>query len=239
MSDAVRIHPRFNGPPDSANGGYACGTFAITIDAAIVEVTLRRPPPLATDLGVRQGDDATQILHDDTLVAEVRDADELDIDIPAAPPLQRAHDAAARFRGHASHLFPTCFVCGPARSDGLALFPGDVDATGTIDGLLAAPWTPAAEYDIGDGSVDPRIVWSALDCPGGWATELSVSRPAVLGRMSAQLLRPVPIDTPLVVLGWSRGADGRKLYAGSAVCDPSGGPYAVAVATWISISGMA
>ena len=63
------IPPRYNGPPDSANGGYACGLMSEALGGGF-EVTLLRPPPLGVDLDlvgheVRQGD---------ILIAEARRA---------------------------------------------------------------------------------------------------------------------------------------------------------------------
>jgi len=229
MSDLLTIAARFNGPPDSANGGYVCGALAGLLDAPVTEVTLRRPPPLDVAMPVERDDTGVRMMHGSALVAEGRATHLGDVDVPAAPTLDAARDAAAHFRGHEAHLFPKCYVCGPLRADGLRIFPGPVGE------VIAAPWTPATEYDVGNGTVDLRIVWSALDCSGGWANSLSPSWPAVLGRMAVEHRRPVPVGADLVVIGWSRGADGRKLYAGSAVCDPSGNPYAVGVATWISL----
>ena len=54
----ISIDARFNGPPDSGNGGYCSGVFASFVDTsgpdAGVEVTLRRPPPLDTPLTVER-----------------------------------------------------------------------------------------------------------------------------------------------------------------------------------------
>ena len=44
----MRIPARFNGPPGSANGGFACGLVAAELDVASAEVSLRAPPPLET-----------------------------------------------------------------------------------------------------------------------------------------------------------------------------------------------
>jgi hypothetical protein len=41
----------FRGPPNSGKGGYVCGMLARHI-AGAVEVSLRAPPPLETELGV-------------------------------------------------------------------------------------------------------------------------------------------------------------------------------------------
>ena len=46
MNDRVVIDRRFNGPPNSANGGYACGLVGTVVKAPAVRVSLRKPPPL-------------------------------------------------------------------------------------------------------------------------------------------------------------------------------------------------
>src|SRR4051794_26153021 len=48
--DTLVLDPRFNGPPGSANGGYACGAVGELVDGP-AEVTLRSPPPLGAPLG--------------------------------------------------------------------------------------------------------------------------------------------------------------------------------------------
>jgi len=54
VSQTVMFPARFNGPPGSANGGYACGVVAQQVPADRFEVTLRSPPPLDTALGVER-----------------------------------------------------------------------------------------------------------------------------------------------------------------------------------------
>lgn len=55
MTEPSLMFPgRFNGPPGSANGGYACGVIAAHVPAELVEVTLLHPPPLDTELLVEQ-----------------------------------------------------------------------------------------------------------------------------------------------------------------------------------------
>ena len=210
------LDPRFNGPPGSANGGYACGVFSRLVDGC-AEVTLRLPPPLGVEL--RTGDG--RVYDGDALVAEVRPAERPAPELPPHVPLEAA--AATRYAGLDRHPFPTCFACGPARNDGLALRPGPV-----APGIVATPWIPE--------SAEPEITWAALDCPSGWATEIGEGREAVLGRMTADLPRPVTPGTAYVVTGWSIGAEGRKHRAGSVVRDESGEVYAVALATWIYLA---
>ena len=48
MTEALVIPTRYCGPPGSGNGGYVCGRIAAYANGPVT-VTLRRPPPLATD----------------------------------------------------------------------------------------------------------------------------------------------------------------------------------------------
>ena len=212
----VLIDPRFNGPPDSANGGVSCGLVAGTLPHAVVEVTLRRPPPLGVDLRLDHG-----LLYDgEHLVAEAG-AGQITVTPPPAVSVEEARAARAGFRGAADHPFPTCFVCGNGRTDGLGLLPGPVDG-----GAVAVDWTPE--------SSDPVMVWAALDCPSGWSVDLP-GRPMVLGRMTCRIdALPVVGDTH-VVQGWHLGGEGRKVLTGSALYDAGGTLLAVAQATWITI----
>jgi hypothetical protein len=70
------IPARFNGPPDSGNGGYCAGVFA---GGTRCEVTLRTPPPLDTPLSMVDGQVRAP---DGQLVAEVAPAGELDTVVP-------------------------------------------------------------------------------------------------------------------------------------------------------------
>ena len=219
----MRVHPeqvlipsRFNGPPDSANGGVTCGLVAGSLPFDVAEVTLRRPPPLGVDLRLDHGG-----LYDgEHLVAEAGPC-EVTVLPPPAVSVEEAQAARARFRGSVGHPFPTCFVCGPDHPDGLHLFPGSVS-----DDVVAVDWTP--------DSTDPVMVWAALDCPGGWSVDLP-GRPMVLGRMACRIdTRPTP-GQPHVLQGWRLGGEGRKVLTGSALYSASGQVLAVAQATWIAL----
>src|SRR6266487_5469322 len=96
MTGPLVIAPRFCGPPDSGNGGYVCGLVAARVDG-LAEVTLRRPPPLATAMTVERDDDGSvRVLDGHTLVAEgipVRDS--LAMELPGAVSIQDARAAGA------------------------------------------------------------------------------------------------------------------------------------------------
>jgi hypothetical protein len=231
MPATVTIPARFNGPPDSGNGGYSCGLLAARINGP-ARVRLHRPPPLDRALTVREDGDALAMLDGDELVGSAVAAP-LRLDPPAPPTLARAREATRRYPCYEGHVFPTCFVCGPGRpgEDGLGLFPGPVR-----DGrLLACPWRPAADLLAADGAVRPEIVWAALDCPGYFACFGEHVRPAVLGELHAERHGPVPGGEELVVYAWPLGKDGRKYFAGSAVARPGGEVLAAARATWIEL----
>lgn len=233
MDPIVSIPSRFNGPPDSGNGGYSCGVLAGYIDGP-ARVRLHVPPPLDTPLVVKPGEGGLVQMYDgETLVGTALPAP-LELDVPVAPSPEQAADASTRYACYEHHVFPSCFVCGPGRPghDGLALFAGPVNDWS----LLASPWNPSPDLLDESGSVLPEIVWSALDCPGYFACMGEDIRPALLGELHAGLLKPVPGGEPLLVYAWPLGRDGRKLFAGTAVANAVGEVLAVARSTWIQVN---
>jgi hypothetical protein len=229
MSPSITIPARFNGPPDSGNGGYSCGVLAAFIDGP-ARVRLHLPPPLDRPMDVRESDGGVAMYDGDNRVATAV-AESLEMAVPPPPSLAQAEDAATRYACYENHVFPTCFVCGPGRpgQDGLGLYAGPT----ADDTVFASPWRPASDLLDAAGQVRPEICWAALDCPGYFACMGNDIRPAVLGELRADLSQPVPGDRPLVVYAWSLGGEGRKLYAGSAVAESGGRVLARARATWI------
>lgn len=209
------IDPRFNGPPDSGNGGITCGLLAGTTDFPVAEVTLRLPPPVGVDLEIRDG----SLLQGEDVVATVIPG-EVTLQPPAAVSVDTAAAAPSALGGH-PHPFPTCFVCGTDRTDGLGLLPGRVS-----DDLVATVWTPEESSEV--------MVWAALDCPGGWSVDLP-GRPMVLGRMACVIDALPAVGQPHVIQGWEVRSEGRKVFTGSALYDVSGAVLAVAQATWITL----
>jgi hypothetical protein len=214
---SLTIPARFNGPPGSANGGITCGLLAGFVDAPVVEVTLRRPPPLEVAMRVEDG----RLYDGDEVVAEAKPGT-VDVEPPPPVTVADAEAASSSYAGFVAHPFPTCFVCGPGHPTGLHLFAGRVS-----ENVVAAVWTPS--------EVDRVLVWAALDCPSGWATDI-VGRPAVLGRMACRVDALPVVGEQHVVVGWQRGEDGRKLLTGSALYDVSGTLLAVAQQTWIALA---
>ena len=232
MREQVTIDRRFRGPPDSANGGYVCGLLAGFLDTT-AEVTLRRPPPIERPLTIEGDSGRVSLCDGETLIAEAVPS-RVDIDAPSPVSFEDASVAAKGCVALKQDLpYVTCFVCGVGRSDGdgLRIFPGALNGRDAV----AAPWIPEASLADDDGAVRPEFVWSALDCPGAFAFIKSASDVIMLGRLTANIVIPVPQDGRFVVMGWPLGSDGRKLYAGSALFSENGTLHALAKATWIKL----
>jgi hypothetical protein len=210
------IPPRYNGPPDSANGGYAAGLLSEALGGGF-EVTLRRPPPLGVDLDLL----GNELKQGDVVIAEARRIREV-LDAPPPVSLEEAEAASKRYAGFRQHAYPTCFTCGPERSDGLGIFPGPVEGR---EGVVAAPWRP--------NEVRPEIIWAALDCPSGWAVDDYSREGVLLGRMAAAIHELPVVGEPHVVIGWPIAEEGRKRQAGSALFKRDGRLLAAARSTWI------
>jgi hypothetical protein len=225
----LRIPARFNGPAGSGNGGVICGELASLFPSdAVVQVTLRLPPPLETDLRIEQDADSVRALDGDQLVAEaVVVFDQLE-PVPVVG-FEDAVEAATRYDGFAEHPFITCFVCGTERpdKDGLALYAGAI-----VPGeptRVATPFVPRDDVDT-----DPSLVWAALDCPGGWSIGL-VGRRAVLGRMTARTDDVPAIGEHCVVTAECDGWNGRKAFSRSTAYGQDGRLLGTAKATWIEL----
>ena len=240
MSEAVLIDRQFRGPPESANGGYACGVVGELLDPGDrwVEATLRIPPPLDRDLeGVVGADGTAQVFDGETLVADARFAtDEPQLDVPELPSWEEAEEAGRNSPWRGKHPFPMCFTCGSDRTppDGLKIETGPVGDRQ----ILADAWVPHADHANGSGEIDRRIVWAALDCPTGNGA-MWFQKPegmVLLGRLTARLIEPVRAGERYLSLGWPAGNDGRKHWGGSAlVHEPTGTVAGLALGLWIEL----
>jgi hypothetical protein len=246
VGESIVIERRFNGPPDSANGGYTCGcvarAFRGSAGTGAVQVSLRQPPPLEEPLELEVSDEGARLLAGETLVA---DASVVPAGSFAEPPgfveLDEAREAAARsfYLEEAAHPFPTCFVCGPRRGegDGLRIFAGP------LDGMFAAPWRPPEDLARADGTVAPEVVWAALDCPTsapGMNEPGPDGRvlPIVLARLSVEVAGEVRAGAEHVITSWEIERDGRKREAGAALYDAGGELLARARALWIELKAI-
>jgi hypothetical protein len=240
----MTIARRFCGPPSSGNGGYVCGRLARHIPGG-AEVTLRAPPPLDRPLeAVATGEGSWELRDGAAILATGR---------PSTVELTRLETASFDEAAAAElltpvkpheHLLPTCFVCGPARAqgDGLRIFAGPLPRRSRdAPAVLAATWIPDATLTAEDGFVAPEFLWSALDCPTGYASFYDRESggfdrtPILLGRMSARIdARPRPGER-CVITAWQTGRDGRKRIAEAAAHGETGALLAVARATWIAV----
>jgi hypothetical protein len=228
--ETIVIPRRFNGPSGSGNGGYVCGLMARLVDGPC-EVRLRAPPPLETPLALREEAERIALYDGETLLAEAAPA-ALELAAPPAPSLAQAKAAAARYRGHVFHRYPTCFVCGTARTpdDGLKLYTGAIDG----GGLVASPWTPGADLAGEDGRVAPEFVHAALDCPSYWALPRAGEMAALLARLVASIDGAPPrVGEACVVAAWPIASEGRKHRGASALYGEGGRLIARGEALWI------
>lgn len=222
MAARLRIPARFNGPPGSGQGGCTAGLLARAAGRprGPLAVSLRMPPPLERDLAVVTGEDGSaRLLDGDVLVAEAAPAD-VDVEPPAPPTPDEARDARPSYGGLDEHPYPTCFVCGPAREDGLGLFAGPLQERPDV---WAAAWTPE--------DADPLWGWAALDCPTGHACALP--RPALLARFAVRVDADLRPGEPHVVTAWAVSAEGRKHVSAGALHAADGALVAVSEALWI------
>jgi hypothetical protein len=232
---AITLPARYNGPPGSANGGFACGVVARHAAAALgfdVAVTLHAPPPLDVPLELRTDGRRAHLWAGEELVAGAARASGPVEAVPQVPP-QVARAAQDGFAGLRHHPFPTCFVCGPERSDGLDLRPGPVP--GLAD-TVACAWTPP-EWLAPDGTVAPEFIWAVLDCPGGWTRD-PASQTMVLGRMAACLDALPRVGRRYVVVGRLLARDGRTSTNLTALYDERGTLLARARAIWVAVTGV-
>ncbi|MGP3983831.1 hypothetical protein [Streptomyces sp. KR80] len=234
------IPARFNGPPTTANGGYACGVFAglgASAHGPGAAVTLLAPPPLDTALEFCPGPRRSQVRHGEQLIATVAAAGPGDLDVLGPVSAAAAEQAARGFRGEPGHPFRTCFVCGVDRAvgDGLRLTPGPLpDGPATV----ACVWTPDHSVADAGGAVHPAVVWSVLDCPGGWTADPG-REPMVLSRMTARIAgRPV-VGRPYVVLGRQIRRSGRTAVNATALYAADGSLVAHASAVWAAVNDTA
>jgi hypothetical protein len=231
--ELLLIRDRFCGPPTSGNGGYVAGLMAGHMNGT-ARVTLRRPLPLEVPLTLRgDGSGGLQLLAGEALVAEAIPAS-IELDPPPPVGFEDARAAAENFPWADQHSFPTCFVCGPRREpgDGLRIFPGPVNGRP----LVAAAWVPDESLADADGRVREEYLWAVLDCPswfGLLANDPGIRPAALLGQLTARIIEAPRVGDPCVVIGWSRGREGRKLFGGAAVFADTGELLAISHAIWI------
>ena len=232
-SNTIVIGGRFRGPPKSGNGGYVCGRLSQSIDGAAAVARLRVPPPLDTELEVRDSEGGVALFNGELVVAEARPAT-VSLEPPEPPSYEGAEAASRRFRGFAAHSFPTCFVCGPDRDvgDGLRIFPGPIEGRD----LVACPWVPDPSLGSATGVVSPEFLWAALDCPGGFAFPEPADGAVLLGELQVELLGEVSVGERCVLVGWELSHQGRKHHTATALFGESGACRGLGLGTWFEVA---
>lgn len=223
------------GPPGSGNGGYTAGRLASHVgdgDGGIpVSVTLRQPPPLDVSMRVEHTDQ-TRLLLAGSIIAQANPG-KLRGEPVEPVEMAVAAEAESTYRGRLDHPFPTCFTCGTGRQSGdaLRLMPGLF-----APGRTACVWVPdsslaaAANSDV----AATEFAWAALDCPGGWTSDLDV-RPLVLGQMTALCDEPPLIGQPHVIVGQLLAEEGRKTFTATTLYDDDGRVLGRAEHVWIAV----
>jgi hypothetical protein len=231
--DTLVLDPRFNGPPTTANGGYACGAVGELVDGP-AEVTLRLPPPLGVplDVGFLPGGEV-EVRDRDALVASARPVDDVDVEPPVRPTLAQAREATRRHPGHGREgLLSDCYVCGSQRHDGMGIHFGPL--AGHPD-VTAAVFLPDATVPNRNGDLRPDMVWAALDCPSYTPALWDWDRPSLLARLAVERLDCVCVGEPVVAVGWHVASEGRKHHTASALLSTDGRVLARARALWITL----
>jgi hypothetical protein len=234
LPETLTIPAFFNGPPTSANGGYTCGRVAELVNAEVVEVSLRSPPPLDSPLEVVRDGERVLLRDGETLVAEGAPS-ELLVDVPDPVPADEvaAAEVEGRSRWATGHPFPTCLVCGPAREDGFRVFPSALPGR---DGLFGASWTPVGSAGDGSGCVRPELLWAVLDCPtSAPVADFAAGETMVLASLTARLGCSVRVGEPHTIVSWPLGRDGRKRWGAAALFDSDGMLTCASRALWIEL----
>jgi hypothetical protein len=236
QAQTIVIDRQFNGPRLSGNGGYVAGVLAQHVDPhGAVEVTMRAAVPIDTPLELRRCEDGRHALtHGSQLVCEARAAT-LDLEPPGLQPWMTDEPTAPEAGSDGDSDFHWCFVCGRGRAvgDGLRVFGQRVEGKS----MSLAPYRAHTAHADRDGRINAAVLWGTLDCPGAWAAQSAEdSRPALTGRMTGRVLHRPAADDDCLVVGWKIGAEGRKLFAGTALYTRTGTLCALAATTWIVLA---
>lgn len=229
MSGVIVVPADHTGPASSAQGGIAAGLLAAELEGP-AEVRLHAPPPLGTPLKVEATATGFEARLDDTVILSARAAP-VDIQVPSAD-----LETARRSGYPAAHsIAPHCIVCGDRHPRGLEVHPGPIEGSSVI----GTEWTPPAWTATESGTVRDDLVWGVLDCPGSWSFLAGGGFPEghfpALGSIVVELLAPIAVGEPVVVLGWPVGVDGRKYRAASALLALDGRTLAVSTQTCIAL----
>jgi hypothetical protein len=245
-TDTIVIPTWANGPDASANGGWAAGLLAQHVEAPVVSVSLRVPPPLGRPLEVVRIGEGAELRDEDLLVADAAPA-ALSARVPRAVTgieLDAARTAMRGFPFRDRHPFPHCISCGIERGDAapaLHIHAGPLqdvvvaDDSGADVRVYASAWTPGSDLAAGDDAelTSVEACWSALDCPSAApCANPDAEHPSVLARITVELRERARVGEPYVLAAWQLSVDGRKQRSASALLDARGRVLGLAEALW-------
>ena len=232
------IPPGCNGPRLSGNGGYVGGVLAAAFSEKFggdgtVEITLRAPVPIDRAMHPVPEGNALMLRDGETLICEARAGSLAHLKPAPAPTdwadvLRRGEEGGSPIESDYGH----CIVCGRGRDvgDGLRV----LGTSGPQPGYSLSCYIPHANHADSSGRIKPEFVWGTLDCPGAYAAQDDGDfRPAMTGRMTAKVIEPPKVGERCAVVGWRIGAEGRKLYSGTALYTERGRLCGLATCTWI------
>lgn len=229
---SITIGRRFNGPVDSANGGYAAGSVARFVGGP-ARVALRKPPPLDTALDVQRADGTVRAMHAGEVIAEGRAVEPSVLVPPARPTWTEAEAARAAHPWIGiENVFSHCFACAPGRADGLRVTPGPL---ATDPEITATTFSPDPSVADANGVLPTEIVWAALDCPSYPARALRGEVRCLLGTLAVTQQRALTAEERFVVVGWTVSVAGRKHHSAAALIDGDGEVAAQSEAIWIAV----
>ncbi|GHE13788.1 hotdog fold domain-containing protein [Streptomyces alanosinicus] len=220
MTSPDTIPSHITGYPNVAFGGYVAGLVASRSDAETVRVDFQAAVPVGVPVRLEEKVTVTpgRLRHE----------------APEMPTWNQAQAATeaylAQLRVHPQPF--DCYGCAPmAVGKGIRLFPGPVPGRN----LVAAAWVPDVELAGKTGTLPPEIVWSALDCPGGWAgVRLADTGPGlVTAALTAKLLHEVRAGERHISWAWVLDKHDRKVSVGVALATAEGKICARAEAVWV------
>lgn len=235
------IDARYNGPRGLGNGGYVAGVLADLV-AGDAEVRIQRGVPLGARLAVvSDSEGGIRCLLGDLQLGTARPM-MLDLAVPSPPTPAAAAEATGRFRCIHFSDPRGCYVCSPQRApgDGLRVFCGPLEPGGEL--IVAGVWVPDAALADAEGCIAPRLVWAALDCPGGYAiaTLAPDAGRQLLGTCAATLRRQLRVGARYILSSWQVAPpEGRKRFMGVAIHDAEGVLCAAARQIWIAVAAPA
>lgn len=228
---AITIPGHVHGYPELAFGGYVAGMLADRVGGE-VRVDFRRGVPVRTPVLITDSESgATLTDPDGTVLAEASPgAVELAV---TPPPTWDQAVAASRDSFAAGRAIPDCYGCGTTNAPGrgLRLYPWRL----RDHDLVAAAWVPDRELSGPGGYLTTENIWSAVDCPGGWAAiELAGMRPGgVTAALTTRHITPVHAGAKYLIWSWPIATSGRKYTVGVAISTPDGDLAVLAEALWI------